>query len=248
MKPFHDELREHVYDLLKGTVEQRFDKWYQEAHLTYSKLVNWVLHKPPRSLKLAPQQEPFVEDAKTELAQASLLDADNIHFCYKALLNRGGSSCSGKSSNERLELGSIIQVLVTPGTEGRKFIRSSTSGNPTFYTIGGFFQSTSGSTWALVKKCTLISPAHISQLPDTKRSPLIEVITPDFYASSSQCPHSYLQMTSGITKVGSIHNCERYGTCSFNATSKNVEHSTTTLQGGNFFLLVRSMGYPPRRS
>lgn len=105
-------------------------------------------------------------------------------------------------------------------------------------------------SWALVKECTLVSPKIISQLPDCNTDPTITVTTEPFYSrrSPEASRHHYLDLNGCVSKVGVLHNCSAQGTCKFEFETKRVVHSTTTLEGGSFLLLMRGMGYPPRRS
>lgn len=166
-----------------------------------------------------------------------------------ATLHRGFGS-SGIGVHEKLNIGDIIQVLLKPSYEETKFIASSMCerGTPYFFVIGGFFLSHYGHSWALCKRCELIHPTSVSQLPSTEHVPYLVVNTDRFYDEQESTPHYYLELKSGVTKVGVFHNCEAEGKCNFSTLKKRVEHSHTTIDGGSFFILTRSMAFPPRRS
>ena len=42
------ELYDYVHDLMKGTVEERFDKWYQDFSCSFNTTSKWTLMVPPR--------------------------------------------------------------------------------------------------------------------------------------------------------------------------------------------------------
>lgn len=177
----------------------------------------------------------------------------NIKFIdlqhQEALLNRGFGSTS-RSSHERLQIGDIVQLLIESGHEQERFPISSTTPTscPTFFVLGGFIRSVSGVNWALVKRCSLISPSRLGQLPDMNRPPFIEVVTTKFYDTESMVDHQYLELSNCVRKVGVLHNCSGQGSCQFCSQTRRVVHSRTTLDGCRFFILTRSMAYPPRRS
>ncbi len=82
------------------------------------------------------------------------------------------------------------------------------------------------------------------------RTPTIEVATSNFYLEQGEVPTQYVELTQNVSKVGVIHHCgaKAKGKCKFSSSTRKVVHSTTTLNGGHFFLLTRPMSYPPRRS
>lgn len=244
-----EQLREHIHELMTGTVESRFGKWYGDTRMSYNVDPNWKLLTPPRRHEFSIEQNKFFASTAAHLAQSSMLSADNLVLCYKAILDRGYGS-SGKSSHERLELGDIVQVLMHPLFKQRKFITSSFSedGYPQFFVVGGFYETDSGRSWAVVKHCSLLSPSLISQLPDCSHSSLIKVATDRFYCPRSKVRVHYLELNRNVSKVGVLHNCAVDGNCKFTTSTRRLQHSTNTLEGGRFLLLTRSMAYPPRRS
>lgn len=136
IKPFLDELRDHVYDLLEGTVIERFDKWYQDARPTYGNCTKWALSVPTKGFKITTQQEDFLCAATKDLAQSCLQRVEDIHFCDKAFLERGGV-VNRKVSNERLQVGDIVQVLLKQERLKDKFLSSSNSDTPHFFLSAG---------------------------------------------------------------------------------------------------------------
>ena len=218
--------------------------------MTYNSESSWILHLPPREHTFPPEQGSFLLCTKVHLAGLCLEQPENIKLCFKALLNRGFGS-AGKGAHERLFIGDIVQVLISSKcTDRGKFISTSQSedSTPYFFVVGGFFQSLSGRSWALVKECKAVSPARISQMPDFSQPPLLEVICPTFYTDFEQSHHHFLNLNSAVSKVGVIHNCGAHGKCKFSIPEGQVLHSSDTLSGGNFFLLTRCMAFPPRRS
>ena len=96
--------------------------------------------------------------------------------------------------------------------------------------------------------CKLQSPSVLGQLPDVNRTPLIEVSTSNLYNAEEQAGHFFLELNVDVKKVCVIHNCNSKGDCLFSLDQKRVTHCSTTLQSGSFYIITRSMGYPPRRS
>ena len=132
---------------------------------------------------------------------------------------------------------------------GRKFPSTyiTTSGDPSFFVVGGLVQSSSGINWAIVRQCTVLRPATLGQLPENADSMLIEISTKPIY--DMQDNHfQYLQLTDDVRKVGYLHNCTHQNDCVFSFEKQQVNHSSTTLSGSRFFLISKYMGYPPRRS
>ena len=164
-------------------------------------------------------------------------------------MDRGYGS-AGRGIHERLNQGDVVQVLLEKGFDSKQFLSESMNekGTPDFFVIGGLLRSSAGHDWLLVKKCTLVVPSSLGQLPDHSQEPYVEVSTSDFYRAESGQVVYFLPLAGSIRKVGVVHNCAKRNSCKFSLGTRVVEHSTTTLAGGHFFLLTRSMGYPPRRS
>ncbi len=244
-----DDIRDHIHHLMIGTVEKSFDKWYSDARMTFNSEPFWVLHPPPKAHKFSNSQNQFFGRSLDELSRLCIHNRNGFKPCYKALLTRGFGS-SAKSSHERMHIGDVIQVLLKPGYEKKRFPSTfiSPEGLPNFFVVGGFIQSDTGTNWAIVKKSIMLSPSNLGQLPDHSATPFIEVSTPTFYNLNRQTKYYYLEITNRIRKVGFIHNCADEGSCTFSSRERRVEHSTTTLNGGRFFLITKCMAYPPRRS
>ena len=170
-------------------------------------------------------------------------------LCQKALLQRNYGS-SVKGSHEQVHIGDVVQILLRDRFKHRKFLPAfiCTSGLPNFFVVGGFMRSKIGRSWAVLKEVELISPSSLSQIPEFNHPLLIDVLTPKFYTPQTMSGLYYLEMQSSVRKVGVAHNCSADGGCDFSFSTRHVVHSTNTLNGGRFFLLTRSMGYPPRRS
>lgn len=165
------------------------------------------------------------------------------------MFNRGYGSV-GKGAHERIVLDDIIQVLLVPGFR-RKHVLSgfiSNVGTPHFFIIGCLVQSNTSHAWAVVKECTLKSPSTVGQLPEQTQLPLLHVYTEPFYDTQVQSDIYFLKLDKSMRKVGMMHDCQHTGKCRFNFDNRTIQHSTTTLDGGCFYLMTRSMSYPPRRS
>ena len=251
--PFFDELKEHIEDLLKGTVERRMKKWYQDSLPSFNTISHWELQPIPnvtsKACSFSADQAKFMHMAVSKLAELSLLNAQNIAVCNKALLIRGFGSAK-KSEHERIEYGDVVQVLLKPGFRQRKFLHTSicTTGSPSFFVVGTLVLTKSGIGWAIVRECTLEEKATKGKLPDSTSSGFVEARTRDFYNLDNPNNFYFLMMNTNVRKVGVVHNCSCTGTCEFNSEARTVVHSETTLQEGRFFLLTRQLGYPARRS
>ena len=244
-----DEFREHLRAVMKGTIEKRLSKWYSDVRMSYNTEPRWELHAPSKSNAFTEQQTLFFRQVLHELSKLCLQREDLFQLCHKALLQRGFGS-SARSIHEQLKIGDIVQVLLADGFQRKKFLSNSISGSgsPTFFVVGVFIRSKSESKWAVVKHCKLLYPTVLGQLPHTLNHHRIEVLTPDFYkpATVDQC--QYIELSNDIRKVGVVHKCGATGACTFNSDTRRVTHSRTTLEGSRFFILTRSMAYPPRRS
>ncbi len=194
-------------------------------------------------------EKRFLTASMTKLVHLSLHKHIDLRLSMKAILHRGFGS-KGKGSHERLCSGDVIQLLLPKDYKHKQFLTNfiSDQGIPHFFKVGGFVQSTSGTKWAIVKQCSTVSSFATGQLPDHTQPPFIEVITPNFFHPETQSSVSFVELDNNIRKVGVLHNCAKEGKCKFSNGTRGVEHSATTLGGGNFFILTRSMGYPPRRS
>ncbi len=246
---FVNELREHIHKVMIGTVERRLDKWYGTALMNFKSEACWVLKRTPRKHRYPESQQRFFDMALLELSKLCLQDKSTLKICRKALLNRGFGSKT-KSEHERLEVGDVIQILIPTEYEDRTFPSRHVNykSSPSYYTVGGFIQCITGVCWALVRKCTLLTPSSVHQLPKSNTPHLLHVRTADFYCLDTQPQFQYMELTSHVKKVGCVHNCEATKSCTFCPDSKRVFHSKSTLDGSNFFILSRSMAYPPRRS
>lgn len=143
-----------------------------------------------------------------------------------------------------------MQILLHTGFENKMFLQQHISfkGSPVYFKVGGFIQSRTGTKWALIKQCTLLSPKQLSQLPDLNDAPFVEVLTSDFFTNITNTKYHYIELSNEVRKVGVMHNCRAQGSCNFSSDTLSVTHSNSTLDAGRFYLLNKRMGYPPRRS
>jgi len=144
----------------------------------------------------------------------------------------------------------LIQLLLVPGFEQKMFLQPfvSDKGTPYLFVVGAFIKCRSGTSWAVIRKCTQLSPSKLCQLPQSSGLPLVEVATENFFSDQNRSTVHYLEMRNNVRKVGVLHNCHHSGRCSFDTSSRRVIHAETTFDSGRFFVLTRSLGYPPRRS
>ena len=244
------EMHDHVHELMEGTVEGRLEKWYSDATTSFNFTSKWTLISSPKSFTFSETQLQFLDRALSNLANLCVLEQGDLKLCYKASLERGYGSRS-KNCHEYLDIGDIIQLLIVPGSENHTFIdRShSTRGVPHYFVLGGFFRLSSEQCWAVIRECSVLFPGSICQLPRVNQTPVLEVSTTAFYERQDQPVYKYLSLTSNVIKVGVIHNCSADGgSCDFSTSNNGPIHSSDTLKGGRFFVLTRSMAYPPRRS
>ena len=164
-----------------------------------------------------------------------------------ASLQKGASLST--CSHERIGHGDVIQLLTSsPGHCRFVDTNESGAGQNEFFVVGGLIKTTCGEVWLVLKRCENNMNA-CGQMPDFSTSLIIQTEIPPFYTSSliSQ-PVCFTLLNGYVRKVGVLHNCTKQGGCSFCPKSKTVKHSTTTLKGGHFIILSRSLAYPPRRS
>ncbi len=76
----------------------------------------------------------------------------------------------------------------------------SNKGSPHFFIIGGFVQSSLGERWAILKRCTVIYPPVIEQLPDISQHTYMEISTPNFFQPDTHSSVCYLDLDSNIKK------------------------------------------------
>lgn len=183
---------------------------------------------------------------KLNWKRPSIWPTSEFQLLSSAYLHRGFGS-SSYSSHERIDRGDVVQVLCHATQQSSRFVEPSVNGNGLVmhFLVGGLVKTSVGSIWLIVKKCRTCQHNNM-QLPDLKRALIMRCILPPFYTTTQIHDECYLQLDSRVRKVGYIHDCDT--SCSFSASTSTVSHSTTTLQGGTFFLLTRILGYPPHRS
>ena len=152
-----EEIRQHIRDLMSGTVEKLLAKWYKEAKPTFSADSKWVLQSHPKGHKHSSEQILVLDKARHHISSFTLQHSNELQSRQLALLSRDFGSLT-KGSHEQLHTGDIVQVLVADGFEHSLFLASSITrnGSPRFFVIGGFLQCESDAPWAVVnKQCTL---------------------------------------------------------------------------------------------
>lgn len=238
----------YVHDLFDGTVEGRFQNWYKNASHNYSAEGKWEVHYDVKKPKFTNAQSDHFDRVIGLISDLSFMNAANFSVHSKVSLVRGyGSSSPGH--HEQLLIGDIVQVLSTSKGAQAKIIDTAQQVGrfPCFFVIGSLVKSPCGSVWASVSQCKQESPNNKSQIPDYKANAFFKVSTSPFYETEVI---QLLQLTGSIRKVGVVHDCKNSGCCTRGHSLQNnsFHHSETALTGGSFFLLTRSLGFPPRRS
>lgn len=244
------ELESLVKNIMEGTVEKRFTKWYNDSLMSFHSTPRWELQVAPKSFKFSELQGSCFNEARKKLAAFCGQHSTDFEVCHNALLRRGFGSCAA-SRHERLEIGDVVELLLNENrskSEAFLHISYSQSGRSFYFVIGGLLQSKDGTPWALVKPCTIINTPMNHQIQDFNRLPLLSVRAQPFYSRHNLCPYQFLKLDHRARSVGVIHDCGADGSCRINMNSRTISHTCTTISGGHFFLLPRSMGFPPRRS
>ena len=179
---------------------------------------------------------------------AGFLEASATNFrCHvNSFLSHGfGSKCY--SAHERIEVGDLIQVLVSKSNVNKTFLEVSHNGQgaPEFFIIGGILSAPSGEIWLVVKRCD--TDFSSDQIPDYNQPLVLPATWGPFFTNESRL-FSFIRLDYRVRKIDFIHNCSEKRKCNYCLSTRTVAHSTTTLLGGSFFLLTRYSGYPPRRS
>lgn len=247
-KDILDELRTYIHSLLTGTVENRLEKWYTDyASMTLSES-KWILQYPPDLQTIPSSARVYFHTVLQLFATVSIKPETSLRLYTSAALHRGyGSKTLG--SHERLKIGDVVQVLLPADFKQHRFLHElqSSSGSPNYFAVCAFFKEEDGTQWVNVKHCKTSSSAMTEQIPNFNADPLLQVSIPPLHSAGISESH-FFQLNTSIKKVGVLHDCTTSKGCKFSARTKSVIHSTTTVLGGHFFLLIRSMGYPPRRS
>ena len=237
----------YVSHLFEGVIEKRLNKWYGDVHFTELSKPRWELVYPVKLVSQSTEKVEFLEDVVQTLSKFTLSQSQDVVLFNRASLQRGfGSKSLGP--HERLMLGDVIQFLLPQGFGSGVFLSSlhDQGGTPYFFVIGALLQTAGGQPWACIKQCFKHTSVLNTQIPCFKEEPLVRVSTANFYQSDISVPYHFVQLTGKVKKVGVIHDCSS-GNCSY-PSSTTVRHSVHTLEAGFFFILPRSMGYPPRRS
>ena len=252
----YEQLKAHICDLMSGTLEEVLEEWYSDASIRYD--VEGVWDKPKanvkhKSIKFVLEQTQFIDACIDDLSSLLNVPRQKLSTIPQATYRRGFGS-STTCPHERLIPGDVVQVLTNHSKDTQCLITPSDTqrGEISFYVIGAIIadktQSSQG-LWLLVRPCE-VDRTHRLQLPNYNSDLIVPMFTGNFFkeTSSVRRGYSFLSLTCRVRKVGLLHNCTEDGGCSFNRRDRTVHHSTTTLNGGHFFLIPRSLGYPPRRS
>lgn len=236
-----------VVEIMTGTIEQRLSAWYPNLPGCCDQEPSWKVKGKLDFCTTPGHAKSFLVQCTDELSSLLSFTRDNLSLVSSALLQRVSGS-SSYCTHERLEYGDIVQVLVPSDVcSRRKFIQLSANGVGVheYYTIGGIISNGSASIWLVVKLCS--TSTACAQIPDYNKPLILEASIPPFY-TESYLPFFFLELNNRVRKVGYIHNCRITNGCQFCTETMVVTHSTSTLGGGEFLILNRSSGYPPRRS
>lgn len=246
-------LREHVYNIMTGTIEKRLSTWYNSSLMTYDTEQTWELQAIPTAQTLSTQDLNLNSKVRMHLEQLCGFATNSCTTCVSALLRRGFGSGS-ISDHERLQQGDVIQLILEKEHHRHKFLNSalSSKGLNYYFLIVAFFRHNSGKQYIAVKMCNHIGPRLTTQIPNLANTPLVEIETACLYTTTQLTDIQFFSTTdaSAMRKVGVIHNCSAQSDnpCHFNDFTKTVRHTSSTISGGRFFLITRFAGYPPRRS
>ena len=246
LKEHLNEIKDHIVSTMKGTMESRLRTWYDDTSLSYNATPKWLIGGTLDLEKVERAQRDFM--SYTVNALAGLLEASVSNFrCHVNSFLSSGFNSKSYSAHERIEVGDLIQVLVCESNVNKTFIEVSHDGQgaPAFYIVGGIVAAPSGDIWLVIKRCGTDFPS--AQLPNYNQPLLVPASWGPFY-KGGQRMFSFLLLDHRVRKIGCIHDCGKLGQCKYCTSTRTVEHSTTTLLGGSFFLLNRYVGYPPRRS
>ena len=152
--------------------------------------------------------------------------------------------------HERLTSGDLVQVLLHKRARcDSRFIQVSETGvgQHSYFVVGFFIRCKSGALWASVKQCRTHNSFR-SQVLDFNKELIAEATLPAFFSTNDASPMSFLCLDHRVRKIGVVPNCCKRDMCSFDHDSNVIKQLNTTLTGGDFLLLTRSLSYPPRRS
>ena len=241
------EISKHIETIMKDRIEERLKEWYADTLVNYTERLEWRAHQSVCDGVLEPTQANFLQNTIRDLAKLTNVSPSSFGLVLGASLQKGASLST--CSHERIGHGDVIQLLTSsPGHCRFVDTNESGAGQNEFFVVGGLIKTTCGEVWLVLKRCENNMNA-CGQMPDFSTSLIIQTEIPPFYTSSliSQ-PVCFTLLNGYVRKVGVLHNCTKQGGCSFCPKSKTVKHSTTTLKGGHFIILSRSLAYPPRRS
>lgn len=137
-----------------------------------------------------------------------------------------------------------------------------TDGFPNFFSIGGLLETVNGRSWVALKKCTVkesrnnehatneevLRVQRVTQIPNLSKDPFVHVATPSFYSPTDTNQIHFMELTSFVRKVGVIKVYDKSKESLRYSADTPVDNRSAVLQGGEFLLLTRPFGYPPRRS
>ena len=254
MSEYKKQIEDHIVSVLSGTVEKIFKEWFDEHSMHGSSEGAWYPLKYDTLPTLQGAERQCVEAVMMDLGTVLDVNVSQFKVLSEIAFRRRGTSTSS-TGHEKIGVGDVVQVLQTFNIRSSRFVQMSddVQGNLNYFVVSAILESTNRSIWLITKRCSLsTSPVPTPQIPSYNEPLLTKAIIPPSFVSTSHTPHatgfSYIPASSNVRKVGVVHNCKADKGCVFSIPNRTARHSRTTLQGGNFFLITRSSGYPPRRS
>lgn len=107
LAPCQAELRDHIYLILDGTIEKRFEKRYHSIIMLHNAEPKWVLHEEPESLAFLDQELIILENALRSLRDSCGHLQSSFTQCTRKLLEYG-YGYSNKGTHERLLICDVV--------------------------------------------------------------------------------------------------------------------------------------------
>ncbi|MEM1282988.1 MAG: hypothetical protein AAGG81_05485, partial [Chlamydiota bacterium] len=245
-------IQDHIVEVLTGTVGDILADWYSDTMIDNFKDGTWTVSNLHEINTIPIEKRTVLGYIENDLSMTLSIDRKSFSFVSKVNFQRGFGS-TGKNSHEMLRLGDVVQVLLKRPAVSSRFIELSSDGygKIAYFVIGAIIATEEKCNWLITRQCTsTTTSSSTSQMPDYNHPLINKIKTIPFFDNCSQSANafSYIHQDRRVRKVGILHNCKEDGGCHFSSSSRTVNHSTTSLDGGHFFVISRSYGYPPRRS
>lgn len=247
-KDILDLLHDHIKTVLSGTIGSKLKTWYSEGMNQSFAIPTWKSRRPLKLDDLPPRRHLQLRSIQNRLHTCLCArECDAFPTIQDAALFDRGIGSSNYNAHERIGAGDTVQVLLNSSQKDDILLQSCSdgTGDVTFFVVGSVLLTSSNQLFLAVHKCTT-NVAFVPQVPDYTHDLLLHSTTMDFFSLRNIQNVSYLRLDKYVRKVEVLHNCN--ARCKFNFENRTVSHSKSTLEGGSFLILSRSLGYPPRRS